>query len=162
MNFLVPPGVAEGNALVEIRNTTDTIATGTFAVGAVAPALFSVTADGRGTPAGQYVIIRPDGSRSEGFLFTNALAPQPLNVNSGQVYLSLYGTGFRSGAVSAFTASIGGRSVPVMAVAPSGEYPGLDQIALGPLPTSLAGSGSVDVAVSIAGNTSNKLSIVIQ
>ena len=162
VNFLVPAGTAEGNATVDIRNATDTISTGNFRITAVAPALFSVSRDGRGTPAGQYIIVRSDGSRADGFLFTDTLSPMPLNVNSGQVYVVLYGTGFRSGAANSFTALVGNQSVPILAVAPSPEFPGLDQIAIGPLPASLAGAGTVQVTVSIAGNTSNALSIVIQ
>jgi uncharacterized protein (TIGR03437 family) len=83
-------------------------------------------------------------------------------VNSGQVYVVLYGTGIRNGTADSFTALVGSRSVPIFSVAVSSEYPGLDQIALGPLPTTLAGAGTVALTISSAGITSNSISIVIQ
>jgi uncharacterized protein (TIGR03437 family) len=162
LNFLVPANAADGSAKLEIKNATDTISTGTFRVASVAPAVFSVTRDGLGTPAGQYTVIRPDGSRVDGFLFTNSLAPQPLNVTTGQVYVILYGTGMRNANAGAFTASVGNRSVPILAVGASSEYPGLDQIAVGPLPASLAGAGKVTLTVTSGGIASNPLSIVIE
>jgi uncharacterized protein (TIGR03437 family) len=74
----------------------------------------------------------------------------------------LYGTGFRNGTADSFTALVGKLSVPVFGVAPSPENPGVDQITLGPLPTTLAGAGTVALTISIAGNTSNALSIAIR
>jgi uncharacterized protein (TIGR03437 family) len=40
--------------------------------------------------------------------------------------------------------------------------PGLDQINLGPLPSSLAGAGQVNIVVTVDGQTANTVTVTIQ
>jgi uncharacterized protein (TIGR03437 family) len=58
------------------------------------------------------------------------------------VYLTLYGTGFR--AQKSPTATIGGRTVPVLYAGVQPSFPGLDQVNL-ELPTALRGAGEVEI-----------------
>ena len=58
--------------------------------------------------------------------------------------------------------TIGGVSVPVLYAAAQGQYPGLDQINIGPLPQSLVGFGAVDLAVTIDGVPANTVRIAIR
>jgi len=58
-------------------------------------------------------------------------------------------------------ATIGGVSVPVNS-SPYQLYQGIDTIALGPLPASLAGQGQVNIVVTVGGMQSNQVAVVIQ
>jgi uncharacterized protein (TIGR03437 family) len=67
-----------------------------------------------------------------------------------QVFLVLYGTGFRfNGGLSSVQSSLGGKSVNVGFAGPQGYFVGEDQINLGPLPRSLAGSKSVNLTINL-------------
>lgn len=162
INFLVPNGVAPGTATVTVTGGGDSIASGIIEVGTIAPALFSINQSGGGAPAGFTLTVRPDGTRAFGALFGSDLSPAAIDVNAGAVYLDLYGTGLRNGAAASSSATIGGRSVPVFGIAPSAQYPGLDQIALGPLPASLAGAGTVELEVTVNGERANKLTVLVK
>ncbi len=59
-------------------------------------------------------------------------------------------------------AAIGGSEVPVLFAGPQGEFAGLDQVDVGPLPRSLAGRGEVNVVVTAAETASNAVTIVIE
>lgn len=162
INFLVPEGLTPGAAPVTVRSGNDVIASGTLTVGAVAPALFSANREGRGAPAGEYILVAPNGTRATGVLFDAALSALPLNPASGQLYLVLYGTGLRNGSPARTTARVGNQAVPILSIAASPEYPGLDQIAIGPVPPSLAGAGLVEVEVSLDGQPANRLSVLFR
>jgi uncharacterized protein (TIGR03437 family) len=95
------------------------------------------------------------------YLFNlKTLAPVPVDLGpaTDQVYLSLYGTGFRSYSGQA-TATVGGVNVPVAGAAPVGMYLGEDIVNIGPLPPSLAGRGAVDVVVSFDGKPANTVTV---
>ena len=52
--------------------------------------------------------------------------------------------------------------MPVTYAGPQGHFSGLDQINIGPLPSTLAGTGLVDVVVSIGDLRSNDLQVQIE
>jgi uncharacterized protein (TIGR03437 family) len=79
-----------------------------------------------------------------------------------QEYLVLYGTGIRGAAQSAVTATVGGISVPVIYAGAQAQYPGLDQINLGPLPMSLKGTGVANVVITVNGQSSNTVTVDFQ
>ena len=72
-----------------------------------------------------------------------------------QVYLILYGTGLRGGTA---TATVGGVAVPVSGPVAQGQYPGLDQINLGPLPLARIGAGAKEISVRQGAVVSNTVS----
>jgi uncharacterized protein (TIGR03437 family) len=87
--------------------------------------------------------------------------PVNLGGDSEQVVLSLFGTGMR-GAVGRSAATVGGVSVGVAGPVAQGQYPGLDQVNLGPLPRSLAGRGEVEIALTTSGKVANGVTVRFQ
>ena len=125
------------------------------------PGLFTANATGSGAPAGFWIHVPASGAQTYGYLFnTNTLAPAPVNLApaTDQVFLSLYGTGFRaySGQV---TATVGGVSVPFYGAAAVPGYLGEDLVNIGPLPQSLVGRGAVDVVVIFDGKSANTVTV---
>jgi uncharacterized protein (TIGR03437 family) len=131
----------------------------------VSPALFSANGDGRGVAAGLALRVRADGSQSWEYLF-DATAPLgarvPVAVDLGgpgdQVFLSLFGTGMRGGSGAA-TATVGGEPVGVQGPVAQGQFVGLDQVNLGPLPRTLAGRGEVEIRLVVAGRGANVVTV---
>jgi uncharacterized protein (TIGR03437 family) len=80
---------------------------------------------------------------------------------SEQLYLLLYGTGIRSFA-KAVTARVGGIDVPVLGALAQGQYIGLDQVNIGPLPAPLAGRGEVPIQIWVDGVAANPVTIRMQ
>ncbi len=144
-----PPST--GPVRVEVRQDAEVIAAGQAKLSPVAPGLFTTAATGMA--AGEWLRVLPDGARTSG-----AISRTPIALSPGQVYLSLYGTGFRH--ATKLQARSGNTAVPILAMAPSPEYAGLDQLALGPLPLELAGKGEVDIVVTADGANSNAAKFV--
>lgn len=165
LNFLVPAGTAQGLARLEIVRDGRTVTKGQMIVDPVSPALFSANGDGRGVAAGLALRVRADGSQSWEYLF-DATAPLgarvPVAVDLGgpgdQVFLSLFGTGMRGGSGAA-TATVGGEPVGVQGPVAQGQFVGLDQVNLGPLPRTLAGRGEVEIRLVVAGRGANVVTV---
>lgn len=138
--YLVPAGTAAGTAQVSIGPQRTTLE-----VAAVAPGLYTANQKGSGVAAGTYLRITAQGERSEGLLFdpaTQADTGVPAGATD-QLYLILYGTGMRGGRA---TATVGGVPVPVAGPVAQGQYQGLDQINLGPLPVRI-GRGQKQIVI---------------
>jgi uncharacterized protein (TIGR03437 family) len=155
VNFLVPPGVAPGQARVAIFNGPVLRSTARIQVDPVAPALFTRDASGKGLAAATAVRVAADG------------AVTPLDVaaldfgDSGDtVYLTLYGTGIRNrAALSAVSATVGGVSARVDYAGAQGQFVGLDQVNLA-LPRELAGLGALDVVLTVASRAASPVQVV--
>jgi uncharacterized protein (TIGR03437 family) len=91
---------------------------------------------------------------------SNAVIAQPIDLSAGQVYLELYGTGIRN--ATSVSATVGGLSVPVLSSGAQGQYPGLDQVNIGPLPASLAGKGQTNISLTANGQTSNSVNVTFK
>ena len=89
---------------------------------------------------------------------SRASVPIDLGPEGDQVFLLLFGTGVR-GFSSQVTATVGGESVPVLGAVPQGEFVGLDQINIGPLPRSLAGRGEVNILLTADGKPANTVTV---
>jgi uncharacterized protein (TIGR03437 family) len=85
----------------------------------------------------------------------------PVDVSSGSTYLILFGTGLRN--APSLTALVDFTTVAVTYSGAQPAFPGLDQVNL-LLPSSLAGSGCVDVNLSTgpAGLISNTVYVCIR
>jgi uncharacterized protein (TIGR03437 family) len=59
-------------------------------------------------------------------------------------------------------ATIGGVRVPVLYAGAQSQFPGLDQINLGPIPQSLVGKGEVDVILTVDGVPANTVRLAFQ
>lgn len=157
VNFVMPAGTAAGSATVNVVVNGTTVASGSVNVNRVAPALFTATADGKGTPAGFSTF---DGVNLQ--LLAN-LDGSPRTVGSGTDanpnYLIFYGTGFRlRSGLSGVQITIGGISAQVQYAGAQANYAGLDQLNV-KLPSSLHGRGNVEVVITVDGKVANKTTI---
>jgi uncharacterized protein (TIGR03437 family) len=84
----------------------------------------------------------------------------PIDVSGGQTYLVLYGTGIHNHA-NAVAATIGSAQVTAAYAGVQGAYLGEDQINI-QLPASLQGAGAVDVTLTVDGQTTNSVKVLIQ
>lgn len=153
--FLIPAGTAPGAAQVQIGNQRVSVNVAT-----TAPALYSAAQNGKGAAAGAYIKVARNGARSEGLLFdpaTRAVAPIPA-APGDQIYLILYGTGMRGGPA---TATVGDVAVPVAGPVAQGQYQGLDQINLGPLPLQI-GYGQKEIVVRQGEDLSNAVTVAFR
>jgi uncharacterized protein (TIGR03437 family) len=164
IGFLVPANTALGQATLTATTSSGALFSGTFTVAPVAPGLYTANSSGSGVAAGLFVdVAGSSGTQTIDLLFnasSRLAVPVDLGSSTDQVYLSLYGTGFRSAGTA--TATVGGVSVPVSAVAPVTQYQGLDLVNVGPLPRSLVGTGQVNVVLSFDGKPTNTVTATIQ
>jgi uncharacterized protein (TIGR03437 family) len=167
LNFLVPEGTASGSATVSVSSASGVVGRGTVAVANVAPGIFLMpSAAGSTVPAGWLTRVHADGTRDVEALSqvgpggTYVLEPVDLGVAAGdQVYLSLWGTGFRHGQTT--TAVVGGLPATVTFAGVQNAAGGIDQANL-LLPPLLAGSGVVSVTLTVDGIPSNSAAIDVK
>ncbi len=168
VNYLVPPGTQPGAALLTVTVGERVAGTGRLQVARVAPGLFTANASGRGVAATLALRVRQGGAQSVQPVFQcGALpgscyaAPVDLGPESDQLFLLLFGTGFRgASSPSAIRATIGGEAAEVLGAAPQGEFVGLDQVNLR-LSRSLIGRGEVNVVLTVDGATANTVTVNI-
>jgi uncharacterized protein (TIGR03437 family) len=163
INFLVPAGTAIGTATVTLSRDGQVVASGAVPVAAIAPGIYTANASGRGAPAGLLLKVDAAGNRSFSNLFladskgrfmANPFDP---SVAGSQFYLVLFGTGWR-GHRGGVSATIGSVALPVLGAAGQGQYLGLDQVNLGPVPASLS-LGEVEVRLSFDGMAANPVTV---
>jgi uncharacterized protein (TIGR03437 family) len=164
VNFEVPAGTASGKGSLAVQNSAGGLATLPITIANSAPGLFVVNSS-IGLPAAVAQTFGPGGAQSVQDVFetgplTGALVAAPIDVTEGQVYLLMFGTGVRG--AKTVTATVGNESVPVPYAGAQGTYVGEDQINIGPLPTSLAGSGSVPITLTADGAKANTVNITIK
>jgi uncharacterized protein (TIGR03437 family) len=167
ISYLIPAGTALGPASLKLTASTGSRVLGTLTIERESPGLFTANSTGSGVPAGFWIRAASNGTQSQDYLFdptkpveSRVPVPVDLGASSDEVFLSLYGTGFR-GATQA-TATVGGVTVPVSAFAPVTSYQGEDVVNIGPLPSSLAGRGDVGVAITFDGKPANTVTINIR
>jgi uncharacterized protein (TIGR03437 family) len=167
LGYLVPSATAAGQASAKLTTAAGATITGTFTVARVSPGLFTANATGSGVPAGFWIRAASNGAQTQDYLFDpskplGSRVPVPVNLGApgDQIFLSLYGTGFRNASQAA--ANVGGVDVSVAGFAAVGLYQGEDVVNIGPLPRSLAGRGAVTVALSFDGQPANVVLVNIQ
>lgn len=152
INYVIPDGIVWPLAAVSIEHEGMPFVEEAVAmpVGPSAPGLFTLNA--AGLAAATAVRVASDGTQTGVPVVSctaSGCAAVPIDVTSGTVYLSLYGTGFSvnwdGSALSPTNNYVGGcvvneLFVPTTYSGPQGQFPGLDQINL-QLPASFAGSG---------------------
>ncbi len=167
INYQVPPGTAEGEAVVAVVSGGRVVAGGSLQVAAVAPGLFAANENGRGTAAAQVLRVRPDSSRSlESTARFDSLrnefvsAPIDFGPEGDQLFLVLFGTGirFHRGDVRA---TVGGESVDVLFAGRQSQFVGVDQVNLR-LPRSLMGRGEVDIVFVADGQPANTVHVAFE
>jgi uncharacterized protein (TIGR03437 family) len=156
VNFVVPASLAGGVATVTVSNNGVKAGSGAALLYGSAPALISADASGSGYAAA--LAVTSSGYSLIASCGASGCAPNAIDVSSGAVYLELFGTGIRNG--SKVTVMIGNEVAGVAYVGPQSTYPGLDQVnAL--IPTDLTRRGRLSVVVTVDGQTSNPVWILL-
>ena len=147
-----------------IRTDSGETITGAIYLMDVAPGLFSANASGMGVAAAVVTTAGADGQQTTALTFeiqNGQIVPKPIRLGDGDVFLSLFGTGIRGAAAGSVRAFVNGIEVAVLSAGDQGQFEGLDQINVGPLPAELAGAGEVEVRVEIDGKISNTVTVTI-
>lgn len=166
INYLIPPGTANGTATVSVFNEAGAVSIASAQINNVSPGLFAANANGQGVAAASVLRVSGDGKvsyekASQFDLAQNRYVATPINLGAAtdQVFLLLFGTGFRyRNALSNVTATVGGVPVEVLYAGVQGGFAGLDQINLR-LPRGLAGRGEVDVVLTVEGKAANAVRV---
>lgn len=169
VNYLVPPASVAGPALVTVTAGDGTVSTGTLQITRVAPGLFTVDASGRGVPAANALLFRPDGSsaslqvaRFDSVQGKFVSVPLDFGAANNRLFLVLFGTGILGRTdLAGVSARVGGVPAQVAYAGPQGSFVGLDQINV-EIPQSLIGRGEVDVEVIVDGQVVNIVTINIK
>lgn len=138
MNFVIPPGLIQGQAPILIHNGAD-VQTGSMTIGAAGPGVFALNGMGTG----------------EGAMLNAAMWRQsPFSTTTGghPTSVAIYATGLDLSAMPVVT--IGGLPAEVTWFGEAPGYAGLHQINVA-LPAGTAGAGRVPVTVTSNGQTSN-------
>jgi uncharacterized protein (TIGR03437 family) len=161
-NYQMPPGTANGTATVTVTSGDNKLSIGAVQVTSVAPGVFTANANGQGVMAATILRVKPDGTQ----IFepvvrfdsaTGRFVPVPIDLGpeTDQVFLVMFGTGFRlRSALSAVNVKIGGTDVEVLYASVAPGFIGLDQANVR-LTRSFIGRGAVDVVMMVDGKTTN-------
>jgi uncharacterized protein (TIGR03437 family) len=166
INFILPAATAAGTAKIVVTGPADVVAQGTVTVQAAAPGLFAANGNGKGPAAAVAIqIVGVVGPQTVFPAFTCDAPFQncqdvPLNIGvDTPLFLALFGTGIRGG--KNVTVTVGGQSVPVLYAGSELVFPGLDQVNI-PILLTLRGAGTVDVVVTVDGQPSNPVQVLIR
>ncbi|MGH9835108.1 MAG: hypothetical protein ACRD9Y_18970, partial [Blastocatellia bacterium] len=169
VNYQIPPGAAAGVAMIRITNGDGTVSTGIVRITACRPGLFAANADGQGIAAAVALRAMADGSQvfepvAHFDAAQNRFVARPIDLgpDGDQVFLVLYGTGYRArSSLATITCQIGGAAAEVLFAGPAPGLVGVDQSNVR-LPRDLAGRGEVDVMLTVDGKMANKVRIAIR
>ncbi len=161
INIHIPGDAALGPAVLTVTMADGRKLRAAVEIVSVAPGLFSQNATGVGVAAANVALYSGGAATYElaAKLEGNQWVPNPIPAwgESDQVYLFLYGTGIRN--AQNVTATIDGETVGVIGPVAQGEYLALDQMNLGPLPSSLIGRGTVNIVIKMDGKVVNILTV---
>jgi uncharacterized protein (TIGR03437 family) len=148
INAEIPASASAGPTVITIDTPSGPVLS-PVVLNPVAPSLFSANQTGQGVAAAQFV------ANENGTQTTVDITGAPLDVSSGSTALVLYGTGIQNRAsLSDVTVTIGSLTLSAFYAGAAPGFTGLDQVNVY-LPASLAGSGTVNITVSIDGMASN-------
>ncbi|MDX2032296.1 MAG: hypothetical protein SF339_16600 [Blastocatellia bacterium] len=169
INYLIPAGTAAGAATVTVVASDGKTATGNLQVSSVSPGLFSANATGQGVASATALRLKGNGAQSYEPVARfdsgqNRYVSMPIDIgtNTDQVFLVLFGSGFRNrSSLVGVVAQIGGTAAEVLYAGSQGGFVGLDQLNIR-VPRSLAGRGEVDVIVLVDGKVANTVRVNIK
>jgi uncharacterized protein (TIGR03437 family) len=166
LNFQIPAGTALGAATITVTNGGGVLSAGTVSIGNVAPGLFTANASGNGVAAA--VALRVLGNGSQQYepvarfdVASNRFVTTPLDLGASdeQVFLILYGTGFRRRVLT--SATLGGTAAQVAFSGAQPDLAGLDQANV-LIPRGLLGRGEVEVVLTVDGVAANPVRVNIR
>src|SRR5271165_727008 len=166
INYLVPAALTPGHYKISVSSGGAVVAHGFLEINNVAPSLFAANGNGQGVAAAQILRVSADGTQSYEAVAqydasTSQFVPLPIDFgpSTDQLFLILYGTGFRNvSSLSVVSLLIGPDLVSVSYAGTQGAFAGLDQINA-ELPRTLAGSGQVMITVTVDGTPANPITI---
>jgi uncharacterized protein (TIGR03437 family) len=169
VNYLIPTNTALGAATVTVTSGDGSLSVGTVNITAVSPGLFAANASGTGLAAATILRVKADTSQTFEAVgqfnpVTGSFTAIPIDLGppSDQVFLLLFGTGFRAnGGLPNVSVQIGGTAANVFYAGAQGDFVGLDQANV-LIPRSLIGRGEVNVTMTIGAKTSNAIKISIK
>ncbi|MCC6293166.1 MAG: hypothetical protein IT164_11000 [Bryobacterales bacterium] len=163
INYLVPAAAALGKARITVTTGAGATITGAADIAPVSPGLYTANLRGTGVASAFSLTAGPSGAQTQSLVFDPvALTPVPVDVRPGeQVYLLLFGTGIR-GYNQEVTATLGGVSIPVLGAVAQGQFAGLDQVNIGPLPASFAPRGELPLVLTADGLAANTVTITVR
>ncbi|MFN0108971.1 MAG: right-handed parallel beta-helix repeat-containing protein [Blastocatellia bacterium] len=169
VNYQIPAGTTNGAASIVIASSNGQASQTVVQISSVAPGLFTADSSGQGLAAAYVLRIKADGSRSNEPVAQFDAAqgrfiakPIDLGAATDQVFLILYGNGFRyRSSLTAVVAQVGGVAASVGYAGLQGDFVGLDQANL-LLPKTLAGRGEVDVVLTVDGQAANTVKVSIK
>lgn len=167
INFQIPAGMANGAATFTVVKNNVAMATGNVPISSVAPGLFSADASGRGLASAQALRVKANNAQSYEPVGRfdaqqGKFVPVPIDLGpaTDQVFLILYGTGFRNRSdLSKVSATIGGVNAEVSFAGAQGGFAGLDQLNLR-IPRTLPG-GEFDIVLTVDGKPSNAVRLML-
>ena len=151
INFLVPAGTAIGWATLTIDNGT-AFQHGTRAtmVTSLSPGFFTVDGKPAGVAAATAIRVMPDGTREDVPVFTcigaASCTAMPIDLSTGDVYLTLYGTGLRNASRTDCYQDVWPGPSVVTYSGPQSTLPGLDQVNILLGKAIRSGTGSLNCA----------------
>ena len=169
INYLMPTGVALGNATVTITSGSGKVSLGAVQIAAVAPGLFAANANGQGVAAALALRVKADGTQSYETIArfdtaTGRFVSTPIDLGPAgeQVFLLLFGTGLRGrSSLTTTTLLMGGAGAQVLYVGAQGELVGLDQVNVA-VPRTLIGRGEIDLVLTMDGKAANTVRVAIK
>ncbi|MCZ2153823.1 MAG: hypothetical protein LC114_07980 [Bryobacterales bacterium] len=163
INILVPPTLPLGDGTLEVLRTDEESISTPVRVEWQAPGLFSANSRGSGPPAGYYMRVR--GSEQVRGEFVNCpegrectLIPIESTDPTEEIFLVLFGTGFRNTPYVKPQVHMGGMVVEADYFGAHRDFAGLDQINV-KVPRALLGKGALPVFVTHGAKTSNTLTV---
>ncbi len=166
INYQVPANLAYGLGLVTVYNGSEITALGELHLSRSAAGIFSANSDGNGVAAAILQRRQPDGSD----IFEQVarydevqkiFVPNQLDLSNmnEEVFLSLFGTGFRYLAQEAVvSAKIGEVSMDVLYAGKQPNFVGVDQVNLR-IPRILTNHGLQNIQLNFAGQNANPVTI---
>jgi uncharacterized protein (TIGR03437 family) len=168
INYQIPADTSVGLADVAVYRGNQLVANGPAPVTTAAPALFSANASGQGVAAAIALRVRGDAQFYEPVARFDAaqqrLIPVPIDLGppGDQVFLILYGSGFRTpSSPEAVLATIGDEVAEVLFAGAAPGFAGLDQANVR-VPRSLAGKGEVSILLMADSRAANAVTVNVR
>lgn len=179
LNYQIPPGTATGAATVTVTSGAGSVSVGNVTIATVVPGLFSANSNAQGVASALALRVTTGGAqiyesvaKFDAGAGSFVSSPIDLGPTGEQVFLVLYGVGFRNasdtdgnpsnGSAENVTVTVGGVTVPTLYSGAAPGFVGLDQCTIGALPRSLTGKGEVDVVMTVSGKIANKVKISVK
>lgn len=169
VSFLVPANAATGTATLTVLRDGATVSTTTTSIERVVPGLFTANASGTGVPAAIALRVKADGTQTQEAVFrlnstTGQYEPATISLGAAtdQVFLLLFGTGFRNRtSLDGVSFTLGDATATFTYAGAHPTLYGLDQANV-LIPRSLAGKGAVSLTMRVDGKAANTVTVNVQ